>query len=101
MLLAFYERKPRSFRPVIFIAPMDKPDEMTELILGRWHIGLRTAQRQGRDLYFETYAKRYGFLHPEDPAASKDDPLPYSVLFATDDDAFTGSRTFNPDAIRV
>ena len=98
MMLAFYERRPLSFRPVIFVAPMDNPDDMSELILGRWYIGLKAAQRAGMRLYFDTYATRYGFRHPEDPQAPKREPLPYSVICASDEDAFHLSRTYNPDA---
>lgn len=98
MLLAFYERKPCSFRPVIFVAPMDTPEKITELTLGRWHMGLRSAQRHGLALYFATYEKRYGFKHPEDPSAPKDEPLPFTVIAATNNDSVWEATTYDPDA---
>lgn len=98
MLLAFYERRGGSFRPVIFVAPMEDPENMQELVLGRWFVGLKAAQRAGAELYFKTYETRYGFKHPEDPRLTKaDGPLPYTVVCESDNDAFNLSRTYDPD----
>jgi hypothetical protein len=75
MLLTFQQHPDmRLFRPVIYITEIDT-DENSELVLGKWSHSMRRANADGLSMYFETYEKRYGFKHPQDPKRNPDDDL--------------------------
>ena len=98
MILCF-EKNFYQYRPVIFIGLPDQFERLTDLVVGAWFNSLRKAQNKGISIYFDTYFKRYGFRHPEDPYRSKTDgPLSVSVICTTDNDSYYQAHTFNPDS---
>lgn len=97
MVLAFYERKPKDFQPVILVGPMEEPSKMRELKIGGWHNRLQKARLEGMRMYFDAYEDRYRFKHPEDPTRSRfDGPLPYTVV-CTNSESSHEARTYDPD----
>ncbi|MFP7081852.1 hypothetical protein P0998_23445 [Xanthomonas hortorum pv. gardneri] len=98
MMLCFEKDSLGRYRPVIFIGPADAPESATDLIVGNWSTGLRKAQKRGIPLYFDTYAKRYGFKHPEDPTRrGNEGPLPATVASLRSDGQVQKTWTSNSD----
>lgn len=53
-------------------------------------------------MYFNQYAKRYGFMHPEDPRRKGDEaPLPYNVIaFRSDDLVYSETCDELPEGVK-
>lgn len=102
MLLAYHQDQKlgrQRWRPVIYIGPPDEPNNAAEMFVGEWRTSLRKAQVSGLARYFEMYAQRYGYPHPEDPQRKGDGPLPFNVVCWSDNDSYHESRTYDPDAV--
>lgn len=98
MMLCFEKDSMARYRPVIFIGPADAPERANHLVVGSWSTGLRKAQKRGVSLYFDTYEKRYGFKHPEDPSRICDEgPLPATVASLRADGLVEKTWTSNSD----
>lgn len=98
MMLCFEKDTLARYRPVIFIGLADAPEHAAELVVGTWSYGLRKAQKRGVTLYFETYEKRYGFKHPEDPTRRPGSgPLPATVASLRTDGRPETTFTANSD----
>ncbi|MEP9488477.1 hypothetical protein, partial [Xanthomonas euvesicatoria] len=98
MMLCFEKDSLGRYRPVIFIGPANAPESATDLVVGTWSSGLRKAQKRGISLYFDTYAKRYGFKHPEDPSRTGNEgPLPAMVASLRADGQVQNTFTANSD----
>lgn len=102
LLLAFHQDRFR-WRPVVYAGPPDEPNNAAELWLGAWRTSLRKAQVSGLKQYFDIYAERYGFPHPEDPSRRGSGPLPYTVVSMRNLDRngiiCSEAYTFDPDVV--
>lgn len=101
MLLAFQQDR-WNWRPLIYVGPPDEPNKASELCVGFWCRSLRKAQVSGLSMYFNQYAKRYGFMHPEDPRRKGDEaPLPYNVIaFRSDDLVYSETCDELPEGVK-
>lgn len=101
MLLTFQQEGPK-FRPVIYIGPANNPNNASELYIGEWRNSLRKAHITGLKNYFDLYAKRYGFPHPEDPyrrsKPNADKPLPFNVMSFVDGEV-RNTQTFDDEPV--
>lgn len=80
MLLTFQQDE-RRWRPLIYVGPLEEPNNASEIFVGKWRSSLRKAQLTGLKEYFHLYRERYGVSHPEDPHRSlHEGQQPFNVI---------------------
>lgn len=79
-MLLIPQRTKRMWRPVIAVCPMNEPENLEPVAIGRWFTSEDTALKAGMKLFFGTYETRYGFKHPEDPSRTQPEPLPANLV---------------------